>query len=440
MPIQYLNNIQAGLSPEERLYQIVEHGMCIGCGICQSIAGKDRVQMLLVENGTERPVIKDKLDHSIVDKIMDVCPGTRVEGLPEHEIDNDAKHDSVWGVWQEITLAYAAEPHVRYIGSTGGLMTALGLYLLESNTVDFVLHATASQTNATFGERFISRNREHILQAAGSRYGPTATLIDINSVLINANNKNETFAFMGTPCDVSALRNLARQDSSVDEHCHYMLAMVCGGFMEPEGMKDFLATFGVNYDEVTSLRYRGYGCPGPTRVETSSGQIIEKNYLDFWGEDDSAWRLPFRCKICPDGIGDATDIACSDTWDGGSPTWEGQKTDPGTNAAIARTGKGLQLMHDAEQAGYIVIEKQITPRDMDRFQLHQEHKKRTVWARFAGMKSAGNIVPHTRGLRLKTLAKKNDFRFNLQQARGAKTRIKQGKSSEATPKPASPKI
>ncbi|MDH3694924.1 MAG: Coenzyme F420 hydrogenase/dehydrogenase, beta subunit C-terminal domain [Gammaproteobacteria bacterium] len=436
MPNTYLKKIQAGLSPEERLYQIVEHGMCIGCGICQSIAGQDLVEMQIVENDAERPVIKDNLSHEIVDKIMDVCPGTRVEGLPAREVGDESKNDSVWGVWSEITLAYAAEPKVRHIGSTGGLMTALGLYLLESNTVNFILHATISKINPTFGERFISRNRDDVLTAAGSRYGPTATLIDIDHVLTNAESNNETFAFMGTPCDVSALRNLARHDARVDQHCRYMLAMVCGGFMEPEGMKNFLASLGIRFDEVTSLRYRGYGCPGPTRIETASGDIIEKNYLDFWGEDESAWRLPFRCKICPDGIGDATDIACSDTWDGGSPTWEGQKTDLGTNAVIARTDKAVQLMHDAEQTGYIVIEKQITPRDMDRFQPHQENKKRTVWSRFAGMKSAGAIVPDTRGLRLESLARENDFHFNLQQARGTKTRIKQGKSRENTPKPA----
>lgn len=437
MPNSYLKNIQAGLSPEERLYQIVEHGMCIGCGICQSVAGRDLVEMQVVENGTERPVIKGNLNHEIVDKIMNVCPGTRVEGLPASEIDTDSRNDPVWGVWREITLAYAAEPEVRHMGSTGGLMTALGLFLLESNAVDFVLHATASQKNPTFGERFVSRNREDVLTAAGSRYGPTATLIDIDHVLTNAQTRNETFAFMGTPCDVSALRNLAHHDPRVDQNCRYMLAMVCGGFMEPEGMKNFLTSLGIDFDKVTSLRYRGYGCPGPTRVETSSGQVIEKNYLDFWGEDESAWRLPFRCKICPDGIGDATDIACSDTWDGGSPTWEGQKIDLGTNAAIARTEKGMQLMRDAEKAGYIVIEKQITPRDMDRFQPHQENKKRAVWSRFAGMKSAKTIVPDTRGLRLKQLALENDFRFNLRQARGAKTRVKQGKSRESTPKPVS---
>ena len=28
-------------TPAERLYAIVEQGLCIGCGLCQTVAGKD---------------------------------------------------------------------------------------------------------------------------------------------------------------------------------------------------------------------------------------------------------------------------------------------------------------------------------------------------------------------------------------------------------------
>ena len=31
------------------LSEIVENGMCIGCGLCQSIAGSERVEMMMVD-------------------------------------------------------------------------------------------------------------------------------------------------------------------------------------------------------------------------------------------------------------------------------------------------------------------------------------------------------------------------------------------------------
>ena len=51
-----------------------------------------------------------------------------------------------------------------------------------------------------------------MIEAAGSRYGPAAPLIDIDQVL----NREEPFAFIGKPCDIAALRNFAEIDVRVN--------------------------------------------------------------------------------------------------------------------------------------------------------------------------------------------------------------------------------
>ena len=434
MKQNYLGEIQSGLSPIVRLNQIVAHSMCIGCGICQSVAGPGVIKMEIVENGNFRPIASSDLRHDQMDRIVDICPGTKVAGLPEILIDKHSNHDSVWGVWREIYFAWSGEPEVRHISETGGVLTGLALYLVESGEVDFVVHATEPEDHPAFGERWISRNREEVMKGSGSRYGPTATLIDIVEIIVKAEKDGETFAFIGTPCDVNALRNLARHDSRVDEHCKYMMAMVCGGFMEADGARAALSKFNVAYEEVTALRYRGYGCPGPTVIETGDGRSVEMNYLDYWGEDESTWGLPPRCKICPDGIGDATDIAASDTWIGGSPPREGQEQDPGSNAVLVRTERGVQLMNRAVSAGYITRGDSLSPDDMNRFQPHQENKKRSVWARYRALKEAGRVFPQTSGLRLQELHDANTADENQQQYRGAELRIEQGKFTEDSPK------
>ena len=71
----------------------------------------------------------------------------------------------------------------------------------------------------------------------------------------------------------------------------------------------------------------------------TDGREYDREYNSFWGEE-STWRVPFRCKICPDAIGDSSDIAALDTWRGGSPKGE----DEGFNAAIVRTKKGLDFI------------------------------------------------------------------------------------------------
>jgi coenzyme F420 hydrogenase subunit beta len=423
------------MAPTARFERITEDAMCIGCGLCQGVAGEGRIRMHMVSSLTPRPVVHQELDAETVDRIYRLCPGTRVEGLPEHLIESDSVRDGVWGVWRRMALAWAAEPEIRHMGSTGGVLTALALYLVESGEVDFIVHARASGQYPAYGECHVSRDRSQVLKGAGSRYAPTATLVDIQGILERCRKEGETFAFIGTPCDVTALRNLAAEDPGVDRLCRFQLAMVCGGFMAPEALFRFLDGLDVARDDLSALRYRGYGCPGSTRIETRDGRVIERNYLDFWGEDESAWQLPFRCKICPDGIGEAADIAVSDTWEGGSPPRQGQENDPGSNALIARSAGGQALAERAVAAGYLEVGDSLTPRDMDRFQPHQVARKRAAWSRFVGMRNAGRIVPDVARLRLKPLAGENSLAENLSQARGAKRRCLEPGNRESPPEP-----
>ena len=320
------------------------------------------------------------------------------------------------------------------MAATGGLLSGLSLYLIESEEINFLVHACEPKDNPAFGERFISRTRDDVLNGSGSRYGPTATLIDIVEIIDSAERNDEVFAFIGTPCDVSALRNYARHDDRVNQYCKYMMTMVCGGFMDASGARAALGKFDVDYYDVVSLRYRGYGCPGPTTIKTSDGRRVEMNYLDYWGEDESSWGLPPRCKVCPDGIGDSADIAAADTWDGGAPGWHGQEDDPGFNAAIVRTQRGVELMRKAISAGYIKQGEAMTTADMNRVQPHQENKKRSVWARFQGLKATNQVFPETSGLSIKTLFDENTEKINIAQSEGTERRVALGKFSEVMPK------
>jgi coenzyme F420 hydrogenase subunit beta len=418
-------------TPAERLYAIAEQALCIGCGLCQSLAGPDKVRVVKTTSGFERPVVVGELDHATVDKIYDTCPGTRIEGLPERLIDEDTRIDNVWGPWRRIVRAWASDPQVRFEGSTGGVLSALASYLLSSRRVDFILHAKAATAEPTFGERHLSFSHADVMEGAGSRYGPTAPLIDVRDIL----DRERPFAFIGKPCDISALRNYARHDSRVDRLVKYWLTPVCGGFMTPPGMDDFIRRAGFDPKEVTNFRYRGRGCPGPTRIE-SMDRVVELHYLDLWGEDASQWSLPFRCKVCPDGIGEAADIAAADTWPGGSPTREDSLDDPGINAIVARTAVGLDLLEAAERDGALTLEYDVTPDEMSHYQLHQMRKKYAVWPRFQGLGDEGRIVPATKRLRIEALAAERPDAINDAQRQGIRRRVRDGKASEPTPRPA----
>lgn len=416
--------------PAERLYAIVEQSLCIGCGLCQSVAGPDVVRMERTATGWDRPYVVGDLDHDTVDAIYDTCPGTRIEGLPERLIEDDTKADNVWGAWRRMVMSWAADPEIRHEGSTGGVLTALGIYLLESGKVDFILHAKAGTAEPTFGERHISFTREDVIAGAGSRYGQTAPLTDMQDAL----DRNRPFAFIGKPCDINALRNYARHDPRVDKLVKYWLTPVCGGFMTPDAMSQFLEARDIDRAAVTKFRYRGRGCPGPTRIETGES-ATELHYLDMWLSEEGLKGLPFRCKICPDGIGEAADIAVSDTWPGGLPDRVESETDLGKNAIIARTKAGQELMEAAERDGALTLDFDVIPDDISIFQPHQLHKKYAAWPRHQGIGDTGRIVPETRRLRIAELAAELPESQNAAQRAGTRTRIESGKATEPTPEP-----
>ena len=408
-------------TPQQRVTDIVENGLCIGCGMCQSIAGSERIRLTMTPQGRERPVLQQALASATVEQIFSVCPGTRVVGLPTDLIDADTATDPVWGPYVKIVRGFAADPEVRFKGSTGGVLSALAIYLLETRQVEFVLHIAASQDMPMRSKRRLSFDRSQILEAAGSRYGPAAPLVDFRAIL----DRERPFAFIGKPCDVGAIRNLAQSDPRVDRYCQYLLTLVCGGVSELGKSQDVLDEFGLEEAQLSLFRYRGHGNPGPTRIETRDGRAFEKDYNDVWA-DENGWKLQFRCKICPDAIGESADIAASDVWPGGAPSGE----DAGFNGIIVRTRKGYELLEAAVRDGVLCLDQDLTPRDMDHFQPHQVRKKQAVWARLAGLKRAGQLVPSVERLRIRELARTAGFRANLAEARGTRQRVSEGRTTE----------
>jgi coenzyme F420 hydrogenase subunit beta len=400
------------------LEDIVEGGLCIGCGLCRSVAGEDKIQIVLTPEGRERPVARRALSHATLEFINAICPGTRVEGGSE----SPRLQDVVWGSAEQLAVGYAGDPEVRYRASSGGVLTALGQFILASGRAKFVLHVAASAREPLRTERRLSFEAAAVLDGAGSRYGPAAPLVDFTALL----DRGEPFALIAKPCDIAAVRNLARSDSRVDRYLRYALTFVCGGVSDLTKSEEVASELGIRPDELSLFRYRGHGNPGPTRLQTRDGRSFELTYPQMW-EDEATWRIQARCKICPDAIGESADLAASDIWPGGGPVGE----DDGFNGIIVRTARGLELYRAALASGALVVEpREIDFRDFDDFQPHQVRKKRAVWARLAGMRAAGRPVPETQGLRLEECARLNTLRENLDEARGARRRARQGRLGE----------
>ena len=396
------------------LDDIVKNGLCIGCGLCKSIAGNS-LEMEMSDKGNLEPKELTTITNETLEEIKKVCPGVIAEGPENHEENEGSNKDLVWGNYFDLYYSWSTDPKIRFQSSTGGLLNGLSLYLLETKKVDFILHTAGDPDHPMRSIPKFSYNKEDLLSCESrSRYGPASPLSKFNEAL----DKNQNFAFVGKPCDISAIRMLSKTDERVNKYCKFLLTLVCGGSTEFTKSQDFIKSFNVKEEELDTFRYRGYGNPGRMYIKTKNGREHDKEYNSFWGEE-STWRVHFRCKICPDAIGESADVAALDTWRGGSPKGE----DEGFNAAIARTQKGINFLKDAIKEGYLEKGDDLNIDDINDFQPHQVNKKKAVYARHLGMKKGGLPTLQTDGLRIKELYDKNDKEYNANEEEGTSSRI-----------------
>ena len=54
------------------LSDIVDNGLCIGCGLCQSVAGKDKIEITMSPKGRLEPKEVKKISPETFNKILNV--------------------------------------------------------------------------------------------------------------------------------------------------------------------------------------------------------------------------------------------------------------------------------------------------------------------------------------------------------------------------------
>jgi coenzyme F420 hydrogenase subunit beta len=407
------------------LETVVTHGLCLGCGLCESMAGRERVEMAMSPASQLRPRIKERLDGGMLSRILAACPGVILHGHGVEVAGRGGRMHLIWGPWASLARGHATDPAIRFKAAAGGMLTALGVYLVESGKVDCIVHVAASTEAPMHTDARISTTREEVIGGAQSRYGPAAPLTDVMRLL----DEGKRFAVIGKPCDVAAMRNLARIDERVEAQVPYLLTIFCGGLPTLATAEKIAESFELTEDELEIFRFRGEGWPGMTHMKTKDGRVFEITYDQAWYQDQPwTYDIQFRCKICPDAIGELADVACPDAWemtDGGPVHEEGE----GWNVILARTEKGAALVEEAVAAGYVTRE----PYGIDEFDSqHTEHawRKQANFARVLGLAAAGQPRPSYRNFRRLRTALGAGFGVNWRGFAGMLRRVRAGRNRE----------
>ncbi len=355
---------------------IVNWRLCIGCGACSYICPENRIILCDILDDGIRPAIEKGVKCQECDACVRVCPGYQVSHVFTKNDEGIKELRENWGPVLEIWEGYATDKDLRFQGSSGGVVSAVALYCLEKESMAGVVHIGPDEKKPQKNRTVWSRNRFQLLKRTGSRYSPASPCDGLEMI----ESSTGSSIFIGKPCDVAGLRKAQSLRPELDKKIGLAISIFCAGTPASRGTHDLLKSLNVNYEDVTSLRYRGCGWPGmfSIRIKGDNEKKELMTYMEAWGFVEKY--RPYRCYLCPDGTGEFADIASGDPW------YREKKEDKlGYSLILVRTEKGRKILHGAMAAGYVSL-KQVHPHFLKDSQENLLQKRKAIWGRLFALK------------------------------------------------------
>jgi len=402
----------------QNVRDVAQRQLCNGCGACAYLA-PESIKMVDTFGSGRRPVVDADASAESQQNALRACPGLSIfqdRSATEAGIEKELFED--WGPVLEVWEGHATDPAVRFRGSSGGAITALSIFAVESELFSGVLHTKARKDQPLLNTHVLSTSKAELLEGAGSRYAPASPCEGLGEV----ENAAGPCVFIGKPCDVAGARAATRQRPALADRLGITIALFCAGTPSLEGSVELLKKMGVaNPADVADLRYRGNGWPGDmtaTPTPTSTVKPTPISYAKGWGETLQTHRA-WRCNVCPDHTGELADISVGDPWYD-----KPKEGDQGRSLILVRTERGRAFLKAAINAGYLQAERR-EAKVLPAAQPHLLHARGATFGRLLACKLLGVPVPTFPGMPLfKTWLKQLTLKQKIQSIWGVATRIK----------------
>lgn len=349
------------------LQDVIDWNMCVGCGTCAAFC--EVAEGVIMQDWPKvgiRPMLPSSGCGECRD-CLEFCPGFSLDvGDVLDQERERAEENLLVGSYHGVFLGYSADDKLRHKCSSGGVLTSLAAYCLEHLGMRAVVHTGMDPEQPWKNCTVISRTRQDLLDRSGSRYCSSSPCEFLNHIEAS----DGPCVFIGKPCDVAALTKARRQRPRLDVNVGLALSFFCAGTPCSESVINYAERLGASREKITELRFRGDGWPGRFRVTlkdlpginsvTATGarqQTTAPDSCQLTETYMNSWRVlakhrPFRCHICPDGLGQFADIVSGDAWN----RYRGVGKSSGYSHVIVRTARGREILAQAERENYIRLQ------------------------------------------------------------------------------------
>ncbi|RLJ09757.1 MAG: FeS-binding protein [Candidatus Aenigmatarchaeota archaeon] len=321
--------------------EVVRQGLCTGCGTCIAVCPKGA--LTLVEDqksGTYLP----KLDSSKCDQCgvcLLVCPGIGIDFKKLNSfVFGKEPEDILLGNYIDCYAGYASDQKLRYNASSGGLVTALASFALETGEVDGVLVTKMDPEKPLKPKPFIAKSKQELVSAIGSKYCPVPANILLKEIL----KEQGHYIVVGLPCHIQGVRKAQALIKKLRDRIRLCFGLACNHTPTFQATKYLLKKLRISEDAVVKLDYRGKGWPGGMGISLDDGSeiFVPQGHKYYWGLVFNRFFWPDRCILCEDKLCELADITFMDAW---LPEFSSDKI--GTSLIVVRSKKGNELIDEA---------------------------------------------------------------------------------------------
>lgn len=354
--------------------EIGQNALCTACGGCAAVCPVGAVTMEENPAGFMAACVDgDKcIGCGLCRK---VCPS-----IPDNT-KKFAAHDMIHGTCLEGFVGYAADPQVRLGGQSGGVVTALLCYLLQSGEIDTALVAGFDES-VRRPKAVLAETAADILASSGSYY----TQLPILPALRQAKGKRIAAVTLG--CQNESLTLM--EQAAIGPVPAYRIGLICAGQNSGAMIDDICRK--AECDGPTAFRFRDKqagGWPGAITVTDAEGTHELPNKYRHTIKPVYECH---RCLACYDQMNTCADLVCGDPWG-----ITGKDTPEGHSVIVARTEKGLALLRAAEAAGVLVLET-LPITEIMRGQTVNDRHRDKVYAAKAVFEKEGWAYPYDTAL------------------------------------------
>lgn len=320
--------------------------VCCGCGACAGICPNGVLVMEEDDKGFYRPQLKPGAECLDCDLCMEVCPGIKSNLLSLMSWDDPltSTFEKGIGYFKKFFVGYAKDEYIREKGASGGVVTSILLSLLEKKEIDGAIVVRCENVDGHPRARYhIARNASAIIASASSKYIPT----EMSDVLRKVIKTKGKYAFVGLPCQVTALRLAQMRLPVLRNRIRYVIGLFCG-HRPSNYFVDYFCQRTPPFDRpVTSVQFRDKKSASKSidfSLVINREQIkksfprVEREYSILW---DYRFFVEKDCFNCLDVSAKYADVSVGDAW---LPQY---LSDPkGTSLLVIRNDKMMRYLDD----------------------------------------------------------------------------------------------